>query len=82
MMTDLQYLAALKRGTCRVLFHKGDGSIRTIRGYALDQDGLRTAGVVPIRCLDSGTFKSFKVESVIEFRRDPVTSDDLAAAGL
>jgi hypothetical protein len=82
MMTDKDYLTALKRSTCRVLFHKADGSIRTIRGYAYPEDVLRSSGVVPIRELGTGAFKSFKADAVIEFIRDPVASEDLAAAGL
>lgn len=76
MMTDKDCLAALKECTCRVLFHKADGSIRTIRGYAYPEDVLRSSGVVPIRELGTGAFKSFKADAVIEFIRDPLTPED------
>jgi hypothetical protein len=69
MMTDIDYAAALLTGTHKVLFHKDDGSIRTIRGSLQAGDQIRTPGIVPIRCADTGAFKSFKVAAVIEFAK-------------
>lgn len=67
MMSDIDYADLLKTGTFKILFHKADGSIRTIRGFLEAADQIRTPGIVPIRCADTGVFKSFKVDSVIEF---------------
>ncbi len=74
MSKAIDYLNALKRRTCTVTFTTKEGLTRTIRGYALEGDQLRNATAVPIRELGTGEFKSFRADSVIDFRYAPVTS--------
>lgn len=64
-MNAQQILDTLKTGHHTVTFHKADGSLRTMQGYALPDTAIRTAGIVPILELGTGAFKSFKADSLV-----------------
>ena len=64
-MNAEQIIAMLKTGMHTVTFLKGDGSIRTMVGYAPEVTFSRTGNVVPVVDMDTGLWKSFRADSLI-----------------
>jgi hypothetical protein len=67
MYTQDEMVAMLVAGECLVKFTKKDGEVRTIRGSLPPGSTAHNAKNVPIVESDTGLFKSFGVDSVIEF---------------
>ena len=67
MFDQNEMIAMLIAGECLVRFTKKNGEIRTIRGSLPPGSVAHNAKNVPIVESDTGTFKSFGVDSVIEF---------------
>lgn len=81
---------AISKGKVEIVFKKVDGSIRTLVG-TINKDIIakagwtpklkegeskpKPAGVVPVFCTETNTWKSFKLENLISFKELATTQE-------
>ena len=64
-MNAEQILETLKTGMYTITFQKMDGSISTMVGYSPIVAYVRTGNVVPVIDMNTGFWKSFRVDRLI-----------------